>query len=92
MLFSMKPNDFATETIFRAIRRMRMKIGSSVAVASDVTIFLALAGSMKRTMDVSIWWFLLAIKFCSMDPLTICGFAFNVGSVKRHLVWKSQSF
>jgi hypothetical protein len=27
-----------------------------------------------------------------MDPLTICGFAFNVGSVKRHLVWKSQSF
>jgi hypothetical protein len=71
---------------------MRMKIGSSAAIASNGTISLALVGNVKRTMDVGIWWLLLAIKFCSMDPLTILGFAFDVGNVKRRRVWKSQSF
>jgi hypothetical protein len=53
---------------------------------------LALVGNVKRTTDVSILWLLLAIEFCSMDSLTILGFAFNVGNAKRRRVWKSQSF
>jgi hypothetical protein len=81
LLFSMKPNDFAIVTMLRAMRQMRMKIGSSAAIASNDTIFLALVGNITGTTNVSMWWLLLAIKFCSMDPLAILGFAFNVGNI-----------